>query len=253
MFLKSFVSQSAMIRTLIVDDQNLIREGIRVLLENASEIEIVGDASNGKTALEKIEAIQPDVVLLDIDMPGINGLTVADTIRLKFPSVKVIMLSIHEDRRYIQRSTAVGAKGYLLKNATSEELEWSIKLVHQGYSTIKSNLRDKPLAQKETSEVYATPAPEPNLSPKSDAALKPSYSLVGSEKAKPSPDELELLLAKNQVRQKYLNTRHQQRKKRLFHSSQMSKFKRTAISFEFRLLVLTTLSCLGFLVFVALS
>lgn len=241
-----------MIRTLIVDDQNLIREGIRVLLENASEIEIVGDASNGETALEKIQAIQPDIVLLDIDMPGIDGLTVADTMRLKFPSVKVIMLSSHEDRRYIQRATAVGAMGYLLKNATSEELEWSIKLVHQGYSTIKTNLGDKPLAQKERSELYATPAPEP-IPPKSDVALKPSYSLVGSEKPKPSPDELELILAKNQVRQKYLISRHQRRTKRLFHSSQLSKFKRTTISFEFRLLVLTTLSCLGFLVFVALS
>jgi DNA-binding NarL/FixJ family response regulator len=242
-----------MIRTLIVDDQNLIREGIRVLLEKASEIEIVGDASNGETALEKIEAIQPDIVLLDIDMPGIDGLTVADTIRLKFPSVKVIMLSSHEDRSYIQRSTAVGAKGYLLKNATSEELEWSIKLVHQGYSTIKSNLTDKPLAQKERSELYATPAPEPNLPSKSNVALKPSYSFVGSEKPKPSPDELELFSAKNQVSQKYLTSRQQRRKKRLFHRSQLNKVKRTMISFEFRLLVLSTLSCLGFLVFVALS
>ena len=242
-----------MIRTLIVDDQNLIREGIRVLLEKASEIEIVGDASNGETALEKIQAIQPDIVLLDIDMPGIDGLTVADIMRLKFPSVKVIMLSSHEERRYIQKATAVGAKGYLLKNATSEELEWSIKLVHQGYSTIKSNLGDKPLAQKEPSELDATSVIEPNFPPKSDIALKPSYSSVGSQKPKPSPDELELLLAKNQVRQKYLSSRQQRRKKRLFHSSQLSKFKRTMISFEFRLLVLTTLSCLGFLVFLALS
>ena len=242
-----------MIRTLIVDDQNLIREGIRVLLEKASEIEIVGDASNGETALEKIQAIRPDIVLLDIDMPGIDGLTVADTVRLKFPQVKVIMLSSHEDRRYIQRATAVGAKGYLLKNATSEELEWSIKLVYQGYSTIKSNLGDKPLAQKEPSELDATPVIESSLPLKSDLPLNPTYSFVGSEKSKPNPDELELLLAKNQVWQKYLSGRQQRRKKRLFHSSQLNKFKRTMMSFEFRLLVLTTLSCLGLLVFVALS
>ena len=239
-----------MIRTLIVDDQNLIREGIRMLLEKASEIEIVGEASNGETALEKIQAIRPDVVLLDIDMPGINGLTVADRIRLKFPQVKVIMLSSHEERRYIQRATAVGAKGYLVKNATSEELEWAIKLVYQGYSAIKSNLDDTSAQQLES----YNPVPESNLPPKNtDAALKPSYSLVGLPTPKSSPDELELILAKNQVRQKYLSTRHQRRQKRLFHSPELSKFKRMIMSFEFRLLVFATLSCLGFLVFVALS
>ena len=239
-----------MIRTLIVDDQNLIREGIRMLLEKASEIEIVGEASNGETALEKIQAIRPDVVLLDIDMPGINGLTVADQIRLKFPQVKAIMLSSHEERRYIQRATAVGAKGYLVKNATSEELEWAIKLVYQGYSAIKSNLDDTSAQQLES----YNPVPESDLPLKNtDAAVKPSYSLVGLPTPKSSPDELELILAKNQVRQKYLSTRQQRRQKRLFHSPELTKFKRTIMSFEFRLLVFATLSCLGFLVFVALS
>ncbi len=108
-----------MIRTLIVDDQNLIREGLRVLLEKATEIKIVGDAKDGESALQKIEAIQPDVVLLDIDLPGIDGLIVSKRINLKFPEIKVIMLSSYEDESYVSKATESGAKGYLLKSKYS--------------------------------------------------------------------------------------------------------------------------------------
>ena len=89
-----------MIRTLIVDDQNIIREGLKVLLENTAEIEIVGYAEDGESAIQKVESAQPDIVLLDINLPGINGLTVAELISNKFPQVKVIMLSSYEDNSY---------------------------------------------------------------------------------------------------------------------------------------------------------
>lgn len=249
-----------MIRILIVDDQNLIREGLKVLLENVNKIKIVGDVSNGETALEKIQAIRPDVVLLDIDMPGIDGLTVAEQIRSKFPLVKTIMLSSHEDKSYVQKATALGAKGYLLKSATSEELEWSIKLVHQGYSAIKSNLWDKPLPQNEPSILHSNSSPKINLPPKSTDISFPSNSFSSKDFKTPKshPDELELLLAKNQVRQKYLSNkylsnRHQRRQKQQFHSYKLTRIKKTMMSFEFRLLVFAILSCLGFLIFVALS
>ncbi|WP_019508637.1 response regulator transcription factor [Pleurocapsa sp. PCC 7319] len=136
-----------MIRILIVDDQNIVREGIKILLEQATEIEVVGAAEDGNIALQEMEKLQPDIVLLDINMPGIDGLTVADKIRDKFPQVKIIMLSSYEDEQYVQKATALGAKGYLLKSASSQQLEWSIKLVHQGYSAIKSDLLEKQFSQ----------------------------------------------------------------------------------------------------------
>ena len=135
-----------MIRILIVDDQRIVREGIKILLEKKSDIQIVGDASEGKEALQKIRALQPDVLLLDINMPGIDGFTIAERIKIISPKIKIIMLSSHEDKDYVQKATEIGAKGYLLKNASSQELEWSIKLVYQGYSTIKSELLEEQFA-----------------------------------------------------------------------------------------------------------
>ncbi|MEO1341855.1 MAG: response regulator transcription factor, partial [Cyanobacteria bacterium J06635_13] len=149
-----------MIRTLIVDDQNIIREGIRVLLENSTEIELVGFAQDGETALAEIGAVKPDVVLLDINLPGIDGFTVANQIDAKYPQVKTIMLSGYEDESYVRQAVASSAKGYLLKNISAEELEWSIRLVHQGYSAFKSELlsslepinRDASLEARDTVE-----------------------------------------------------------------------------------------------------
>lgn len=243
-----------MIRTLIVDDQNLIREGIRMLLKETVEIEIVGDASSGESALEKIAAIQPDVVLLDIDLPGIDGLTVADRIRLKFPQIKTIMLSSHDNRDYVARATALGAKGYLLKDATSEQLEWSIELVHQGYSVIKSELIDPEPKKEDNSGLYANSRSEDFRS--SSAVGSSSFNSSSTQQTVArdrNPGNLELLLAKNQVRQKYLATKQQRQRKYLFHSAYLSKIKKTITSFEFRLLVLIIMSSLGFLIFIALS
>ncbi len=136
-----------MVRILIVDDQKIVREGIKILLEKSAEIEIIGDAADGKEGLKKVELLNPDVVLLDIDMPGISGLSVAEKISSQFPEVKTIILSSHEDEKHVQKATESGAKGYLLKNASSQELEWSIKLVHQGYSAIKSELLEQQFAR----------------------------------------------------------------------------------------------------------
>ena len=244
-----------MIRTLIVDDQNLIREGIKILLEKAVEIEIVGDASSGESALEKIAAIQPDIVLLDIDLPGIDGLTVADRIRLKFPEIKIIMLSSHDDKSYVAKATALGAKGYLLKDATSEQLEWSIKLVHQGYSAIKADLIDREPKREDSSGFSLSSQSQKNLR-SSSAVRSPSFNSSATQQTvarNNNPDDIELLLAKNQVRQKYLAVKQQRQGSYLFHSAYLTKIKKTITSFEFRLLVLIIMFSLGFLVFVALS
>jgi DNA-binding NarL/FixJ family response regulator len=241
-----------MIRTLIVDDQNIIRKGIKVLLENSAEIELVGFAENGETALAKIEATQPDVVLLDINLPGIDGIAVANQLAVKFPKIKVIMLSSYEDESYVSRAIESSAKGYLLKNISAEELEWSIKLVYQGYSAFKSelltslNLEHQPPKPKSSSSVEALKV----VSNKNNVTL-PSSSRSSPKEDKKSA-ELELLLARNQVRQKY-SAFKQQRQNSGFNDVTISRAKKTMMSFEVKLLIFIILFSLGFLVFVALS
>ncbi len=249
-----------MVRVLIVDDQRIVREGIKILLHESKEIEIIGDASNGKEGLKKIEFLKPDVVLLDIEMPEVSGLTVAENICRHFPNVKTIMLSSHQDEKYVKKATESGAKGYLLKNASSEELEWSIKLVNQGYSAIKSDLLEQQFSHQTISE--------PDLKLDKDLKTARKYpngsTTVLSKRDQENLNKLEFLLAdkKDAAKQTHFSQksnnfkRNKQRKSffhRLFHTVKVSQAKRTILSFEFRLLVFIILFCLGLLVFIALS
>ncbi|MEM6612550.1 MAG: response regulator transcription factor [Cyanobacteria bacterium P01_C01_bin.72] len=240
-----------MIRTLVVDDQNIIREGIKVLLENSPEIELVGFAENGENALEQIEATKPDVVLLDINLPGIDGLTVANQIGEKFPQIKTIMLSSYEDGSYVTRAMASSAKGYLLKNVSSQELEWSIKLVHQGYSAFRSELLTS-LSLENSPAPSEVPSTVKDIKAVSVSPPENNSSLPSPRHKQQNADELELLIARNQVQQKYI-TFKQQRRHHALQDVTVSRVRKTMMSFEFKLLVLIILFSLGFLVFVALS
>jgi DNA-binding NarL/FixJ family response regulator len=242
-----------MIRTLIVDDQNIIRKGIKVLLENSAEIELIGFAEDGESALSEIEATQPDVVLLDINLPGIDGITVAHKVAMQFPQIKVIMLSSYEDEHYVSQAMASNAKGYLLKSVSAEELEWSIKLVHQGYSAFKSELltplvpRDQQTSLESISPVEVIPV-IPAV-PVGNMLALPSPS---SPKTEPESDELERLLARNHIRQQHSTLQQHQRNSR-YSNIYTSRTKKMLKSFEFQLLVFVILFSLGFLIFVALS
>ena len=240
-----------MVRILIVDDQKIVREGIKILLEKSTEIEIIGDAANGKEGLKKVELLKPDVVLLDIDMPGISGLAVAKRIRSRFPEVKIIMLSSHKDEEYVKKATESGTKGYLLKNASSQELEWSIKLVHQGYSAIKSELLEQQfeLQKKLRSNLQL----DEDLS----ATKKQPSNFAISDEDRSNLDKLEVLLTEEQNKKKDFSNsrkvRKPKRKQAWFHGVRLSQAKKTMLSFEFQLLIFIILFCLGFLVFIALS
>lgn len=241
-----------MVRILIIDDQKIVREGIKMLLSKSAEIEIIGDASNGKEGLEQIESKQPDVVLLDIDMPGISGITAAQEIKVRFPEVKIIMLSSHEDEEYVQKATESGAKGYLLKDASSKELEWSIKLVSRGYSAIKSELLEQQFANPIVNE------PDLNLAESLETSTEEPATAIAvlSEDDRANLDKLELLLSTQQIETKSYSVPIQSRPKKrraLVHGVKLSQAKKTLLSFEFRLLAFVILFCLGFLTFVALS
>ena len=120
------------IKVAIVDDHALIREGIKKLLELEESFEIVALAGDGHDALEVIQSTRPDVVLLDINMPNMNGIDCLKQIKLQFPDIKVIMLTIHEDAEYLIETINIGAEGYVLKDADVSSLIKAIQKVVQG-------------------------------------------------------------------------------------------------------------------------
>ena len=121
----------SILRVLLVDDHALVRAGIRVLLEKLPGVEVVGEADNGREALERIKTSAPNVILLDISMTELGGLEALPRIVKDFPEVKVLILSGHANEEYVLRALRCGAAGYMLKEAAAEELGLAIKSVAQ--------------------------------------------------------------------------------------------------------------------------
>lgn len=132
-----------MIRILLVDDQVIIRQGLKALLELEPDLQVVGSADNGQTAIEQVEALQPDVVLIDILMPGMDGVTATRIISGRFAGTKVLVLSGYSDDEYLADALQAGARGYLLKDTPAEELAAAIRSIHKGYAQIGPGLFEK--------------------------------------------------------------------------------------------------------------
>lgn len=120
------------VRVLLADDHALVRAGIRALLEKLPGMEVVGEADDGREAMELVKLQQPDVVLMDISMPGLNGLEAAERLAREFPKIRVIILSMHNNEEYYWRALKAGASGYLLKKAASAELATALERVVHG-------------------------------------------------------------------------------------------------------------------------
>jgi DNA-binding NarL/FixJ family response regulator len=136
----------SLIRLILVDDHTLVREGIRSLLESLEGIEIVGDAADGTEALGLMARQKPDLALLDISMPGLNGLEATTRAAKEHPRTRVIMLSMHADDEFIHRAFQAGAAGYLLKNAGLHELELAVRAVARGEAWISPAVSNKVIA-----------------------------------------------------------------------------------------------------------
>jgi HlyD family secretion protein len=132
-----------MIRILLVDDQNIVRQGIQALLEPRPKLKVVGTAEDGNSAIEQVGILMPDIVLMDIEMPGISGITATQKVCQQFPKTKVLVLSSHENQEYVTQALQAGASGYLLKNTLVEELEHAIWSLYRGHSQIESKLLKK--------------------------------------------------------------------------------------------------------------
>jgi DNA-binding NarL/FixJ family response regulator len=119
-------------RVLLAEDHTLVRAGIRALLQNLTGIQVVAEASDGREALRLIKTYQPNVVLMDIAMAGLNGLEATARVTKEFPTVRVIILSMHSNEEYVAQALRAGAAGYLLKDAVAAELELAVTAVARG-------------------------------------------------------------------------------------------------------------------------
>lgn len=120
------------IRVLLADDHRMLREGIRVLLERQQDIRVIGEASNGREAVRLAVRLRPDVVVMDVSMPMLNGIEATRQIRRDCPDVRVLVLTVHESEEYVARLLAAGASGYIIKKAAAEDLSNAIRAVYSG-------------------------------------------------------------------------------------------------------------------------
>lgn len=119
-------------RILLADDHTLVRAGLRKLLEEVPAVEVVGEADDGRKALELVQALKPDLVLMDLSMPGLTGLEATARIVKAWPKVKVLVLSMHQNQEHVRQALRNGALGYLLKDAAPQELEQALQAVLAG-------------------------------------------------------------------------------------------------------------------------
>ena len=120
------------IRVLLVDDHELIRAGVRMLLDRMTDVQVVAEAEDGNEAMALVRTMPPDIVLVDISLPGMSGLEVSQRVASEFPETKVIILSMHESDDYVGKALHAGAKGYLVKGIGSRELEIALRSVMAG-------------------------------------------------------------------------------------------------------------------------
>lgn len=160
-----------MIRVLLVDDQSLIRQGLKALLELEADLQVVGEGENGQAAIALVESLQPDVVLMDIRMPIMDGVAATREICQRFANTKVLVLTTFDDDEYVAQAMGYGAKGYLLKDTPSEELAAAIRAVHKGYTHLGPGLFEKAMA-KVTPPPPSPPASWDDLTPREQEVLR---------------------------------------------------------------------------------
>lgn len=141
-------------RVLLADDHAILRSGLRLLIDGQPGYEVVGEAGDGQEALNKAKQLQPDIILLDLNMPGLDGLAALPQIHQQAPNSRVLILTMHDDVSYLQQALGAGASGYVLKRAVDSELLMAIQTVLRGETYVHSAMTQK-LLQKITGEQTA--------------------------------------------------------------------------------------------------
>lgn len=135
------------IRILIVDDHPVVRQGLRSLLSNHPDLQIIAEAGHAQQAFAAVKQETPDIVLLDIRLPGMTGIEVARQMHREYPHIRIIMLTSYDDDEYLIGATQAEAQAYLLKSVSDETLVWTIRAVHRGERLISPELLDRMLRQ----------------------------------------------------------------------------------------------------------
>ena len=163
------------IRVLLVDDHKIVRDGLRSLLAKDKDISVIGEAENGEDALGQVGKLEPDVVIMDIAMPGMNGVDATKEITRSFPGVHVIALSMHAESRFISEMLAAGAAGYLLKDCAFDELARAIRTVYEGHTFVSKGAAEvvlKDYIHRVGDNDDAVDGPAKNLTPRETEVLQ---------------------------------------------------------------------------------
>jgi len=128
------------ISVLLAEDHTIVRKGLRSLLDKEIGIEVIGEAEDGREAIRKAEELHPDVVVMDIAMPGLNGLEATRQIKKRFPGMKIIILTVHNNEEYVLQTLQAGASGYLVKKAAPSDLISAIRAAYQGESFLSPSI-----------------------------------------------------------------------------------------------------------------
>lgn len=161
------------LRILLAEDHETIRDGLKLLLNSQSDMEVVGEADNGRAALHLAEQFLPDVVVMDISMPELNGLQATKKLKEKCPRVKVLILTRHADPVYLQELLQAGASGYVLKQSKSEELIRAILAVAAGQAYLDPAITERAVTQlRESGHVGRRVSPQANLTAREADVLR---------------------------------------------------------------------------------
>lgn len=147
-----------MIRLLLVDDQEMFRQGLAALLGLEDDLEVIGQAGDGQRAIALAEELQPDIILMDVQMPICDGVVATRDIHQRFPWIRILVLTTFDQDEYIWRSLQAGALGYILKSATSKQVAAAIRTLNQGYSQLGPTIAPKLFAQLNSMSLPANAA-----------------------------------------------------------------------------------------------
>lgn len=153
--------RDVVVRVLVVDDQQLMREGIASLLRIQNGIEIIGTAANGQEALEQAVSLQPDVILMDVRMPVMDGVVATEQVRRQLPDCKILMLTTFDDEEYVIEALRVGASGYLLKDIPAHDLAQAVQAVHRGIYQLDPAVMSRVMASLTGLKRAESPVPVP--------------------------------------------------------------------------------------------
>jgi len=162
----------ASIRVVIADDHAIVRDGVRALLQLADDVEVVGEAADGAEAIEACRRLRPDLVLMDIAMPGLGGLEATLQIRKELPDVKVLVLTQYEDREYIRRFLKLGVAGYVLKKTAGAELVAAVRAAARGGLVLDPEVAREAMREREEPAAGSAADPYDTLTDREKQVLK---------------------------------------------------------------------------------